>query len=78
MIFGMDICTCAIKYLQLVHENVDLSFQNCSMGISILHCIHISMLAWFSSVQYGLETRCIHTTQSHMKNYTVVEAHIIE
>ena len=36
MIFGMDIRTCAITYLQLVRKNVHLSFQNCSMGISIL------------------------------------------
>ena len=36
MIFGMDIRTCAITHLQLVRKNVDFSFQNCSMGISIL------------------------------------------
>ena len=36
MIFGMDIHTCAITHLQLVRKNVDLSFQNGSMGISIL------------------------------------------
>ena len=52
MIFGMDIRTCAITHLQLVRKNVDLNFQNCSMGnIYFIHyCIRYCGNQWANCV----------------------------
>ena len=62
---------CMYNVFKLLRNNITYEVKG-------LHCVHISTLAWFSSVRYGTETRCIHTTQFRTKNYTVAEAHIVK